>query len=161
MRNDRLRDFFEELGFKNVQSVISSGNILFESDDTDMKSMEEKVETALPKKLGFSSTTIIRSHQQLQKLVDSDPFQGVIHSPTTYLMVTFSKSPLKTELELPHQPPAKPYKLMNIVDGTAFTSTDTTAVPTTDLMAWLEKQFGKQISSRTLLTVHRILKKLN
>ena len=31
MRNEKLRGAFEELGFKNVQSVISSGNVIFDS----------------------------------------------------------------------------------------------------------------------------------
>ena len=31
MRNDKLRSVFEKLGFSNVKTVISSGNVLFES----------------------------------------------------------------------------------------------------------------------------------
>ena len=28
MRNERLRELFQKLGFQNVQTVISSGNVL-------------------------------------------------------------------------------------------------------------------------------------
>ena len=45
-------------------------------------------------------------------------------------------------------------------DNALFTVTDNTVVKTTDLMTWLEKEFGKEITSRTWLTIHRILKKM-
>lgn len=37
--------------------------------------------------------------------------------------------------------------------------TDSSGAGAADLMTWLERQLGKEISSRTWLTVHRILKK--
>jgi hypothetical protein len=38
---------------------------------------------------------------------------------------------------------------------------DLTGSKTPDLMVWLEKQFGKQITTRTWKTVGRILRKLD
>jgi len=123
--------------------------------------MEAKLEAAWPKLLGFKSTTLVRSTEQLQRLVEADPYKGLTHSPGTYLLVTFFKKPTKVSFKLPHQPEGKPYKLLSVVDNTLFTVGNNVAVPTTDLMSWLEKQFGKEISSRTWLTVHRILKKMS
>jgi uncharacterized protein (DUF1697 family) len=37
MRNEKLRGVFEKLGFDNVQTVISSGNVLFQTPTKDMK----------------------------------------------------------------------------------------------------------------------------
>jgi len=75
MRNDKLRALFEKLGFSHVQTVLSSGNILFESRSKNAKKLEEAIEKALPKEFGFTSTTIIRSQAQLQKLVNKNPFK--------------------------------------------------------------------------------------
>jgi uncharacterized protein (DUF1697 family) len=160
MRNDKLRGVFEDLGFTNVQSVISSGNVIFESNKTDISALEAAVEQALPKKLGFNSTTIIRSQEQLEKLVKANPFKDLVHGPSSYLLVTFFKNSTKINFKLPYQPANKPYEVIGMVDNTLFTVTDNTILKTTDLMTWLEKEFGKQISSRTWKTVHRILKKL-
>jgi hypothetical protein len=44
MRNDRLRGVFAELGFSNVRTVISSGNVLFETDSSAVRALETKVE---------------------------------------------------------------------------------------------------------------------
>ena len=60
MRSEKLKAFFEELGFNNVQTLITSGNVIFESNDHDIPSIEAHVEKYLPLKLGFSSTTIIQ-----------------------------------------------------------------------------------------------------
>lgn len=161
MHNDKLRSVFEHLGYQNVQSVIASGNILFESDGTDVSKLEAEIEKTIPEMLGFTSTTIVRSQQQLEKLTKTDPFKGLIHGPGSYLLVTFFKLPTKIPFQLPHQPDGKTYVLLSGDKSSLFTTTDNTSVPTTDLMTWLEKQFGKQISSRTWNTVHRILKKMS
>lgn len=123
--------------------------------------MEARLEAAWPKLLGFNSTTLVRSTEQLQRLADADPYNGMVHGQSTYLLVTFFKQSKKVSFTLPHQPVGKPYKLLALIDNTLFTVGDNVAVPTTDLMSWLEKQFGKDISSRTWLTLHRILKKMS
>jgi len=65
MRNEKLRGVFENLGFTNVQTVMSSGNVLFDANSKDMKALEAIIEKALPAQLGFTSTTIIRSRDEL------------------------------------------------------------------------------------------------
>jgi hypothetical protein len=49
---------------------------------------------------------------------------------------------------------------VNATQQEVFIVTDTTSRSTPDVMAWLEKEFGRDISSRTWLTVHRVLKKM-
>lgn len=159
MGNEKLRGVFEDLGFKNVRTVISSGNVLFETDSKDIKNLETKVEKALPEKLGFNSTCIIRSQQQLKNLVKANPYGDRPHSRDSYLLVTLCKNPIKVNFELPYHPPDKSYKVISLIDNNLFTVTDTTAIKTPDVMTWLEKQFGKELTSRTWLTINRILKK--
>jgi uncharacterized protein (DUF1697 family) len=138
MRAEKLREFFESLGFKNVQTVIATGNILFESNVTDSKKLEEKIETALPKKLGFTSTTIVRSRDYIKKLVDAKPFGKTLDTPNSRLNVTFLKR-----------------------GGEEFSIIDTTSTKTPDIMRQLEKKHGKEITTRTWKTIDKILKKLN
>ncbi len=161
MRNDRLRSVLEGLGFKNVQTVISSGNVLFESPSDDPRALESVIEEAWPTKLGFNSTTIVRSQDELQKLVDDDPFKGIDDTPTSRLNVTFLKKPVKTTLKFPYHTEEKGYAVLGMIDQAVFTAIDLSGTKTPDVMAWLEKQFGKEITTRTWKTVHRILTKLN
>jgi len=48
MRNEELRSVFGDIGFENVQSVISSGNILFETG-RNLEELESTIEKALLK----------------------------------------------------------------------------------------------------------------
>lgn len=158
MRNEKLRGVFEELGFTNVRSLISSGNIIFESSSNDVVKLEEMIEKAFPEKLGFKSTTIIRSKEQLQKLLVEDPFNGMEHTPTTQLNVTFLKHDTKLNFEPPFKVPGKVYTVVAKVDDAICTSFSQTDGKTPDLMIWLEKQFTKEITTRTWKTVQRIVK---
>ena len=63
-----LRKTFEGLGLENVRTVLASGNVLFESSAYENK-LEQKIEEALPVLIGFSSDVIVRTIDDLHKLV--------------------------------------------------------------------------------------------
>lgn len=161
MRNEKLRGVFEDLGFQNVRTVISSGNVLFETQSRNVKELEAIIEKALPEQLGFTSTTIICSKEELQLLVDKKPFKDLKDTPESKLNVTFLKNEPKKELEFPYRAENKGFTVLCIHDDVIFSAVDLTRTKTPDLMRWLEKEFGKEITTRTWKTVGRILKKLN
>lgn len=158
MRNEKLRGVFDELGFTNVRTVISSGNVIFESPSRRVGQLEEEIENAISEQLGFNSTTIIRSKAAIQKFVDQDPFRGMTHSQKSYLNVTFLKQKATVDLKFPYNVENRAYTLLGMYDGAICSVIDLTSSKTPDLMIWLEKQFGKEITTRTWKTVERILK---
>jgi len=159
MKSAKLKAFFEELGFSNVQTVITSGNVIFEGSGSNAAKMAQDIEEALPKKLGFTSKVIIRSQDQLQVVVDQNPYKGLVHDQKTYLLITFFNKTGKNKL--PTVPEGKPYALLGSIDGAVYGSVDLTTGKTPDYMAWLERQFGKDITSRTFKTIERILIKID
>lgn len=44
LRNDSLRGVFENLGYANVKTVISSGNLVFERPSRNARTLEETIE---------------------------------------------------------------------------------------------------------------------
>ncbi|MBY0294343.1 DUF1697 domain-containing protein [Patescibacteria group bacterium] len=138
MKGEKLKGVFEDLGFKNVHTVIASGNVVFDSPSKNTAVLEKKIEVALPEKLGFKSTTIIRSHDELKALLKKNPFKGVKDEKPNYLIVTFFKD-RKAEL------------CTVIVMGEDKTP---------NFMARVEREHGKEITTRTWKTVHRILTKM-
>src|SRR5688500_9868062 len=93
MSNENLRNLFEKLGFNNVRTVIASGNVLFDTNaKKERAALETIIEQALPAYLGFRSTTIIRSLDQLETLVKKDPFAGIPDTGHSRLNVTFLKN---------------------------------------------------------------------
>ncbi len=160
MRNENLRAVCAALGFQHAATVISSGNVIFESASDDVEQLESRLEAAWPSQLGFKSTTIIRSRDHLEALVARSPFGALQHGPQSYLLVTFAKRSLPAKLDLPDGSPGDDYQILSATDLELFTVTDTTAERTPDVMTWLERSFGQQITSRTWLTVGRILKRM-
>lgn len=158
--NEKLRGALESLGFLDVASVISSGNIVFSSENTNSEELETIIEAAWPKLLGFRATTIIRSQKQLEALLATSYFAGATHSEGSYLLITMLKHPQEPHFETPYQPPGKSYVIVGNTEDSVFSITDNTVIKTSDLMTWLEKQFSKDITSRTPLTIQRILKRM-
>lgn len=161
MRNEKLRGVFRDLGFEDVQTVISSGNVLFKTQARNVEEIEAIIEEALPEKLGFTSTTIVWSKAEIESLVDKEPFKGVKDSPESRLNVTFLKNEPTTEIQFPYLAENKGYTVLGIYDRTICSVVDLTRTKTPDLMRWLEKEFGKDITTRTWKTVGRIIRRMN
>ena len=159
MTGEKFRSFFESLGFTGVQVVLASGNVIFESQSNDEEALARRIEKALPQKLGFSRSVIVRSESELQHLIDLNPFPGLEqhHNKTAYLLITFFRHAPSITLQLPHTPKDKPYTLLGSIGSAMYGSVDLTSGKTPDYMTWLEKQFGKDITSRTPKTIRLIL----
>jgi uncharacterized protein (DUF1697 family) len=138
MRNEKLRSVFERLGFKNVHTIISSGNVIFESNHKNIPLLEAKIEKELMKRLGIKCPVYIRSKKELEALVRKNPFKGAEHGTKSYLIVTFRR--------------LKPREIFN--------SLDMTNPNTPKFMQNIEKKFGKDVTTRTWKTVGRILEKM-
>jgi uncharacterized protein (DUF1697 family) len=162
MTNDKVRAVFERLGFTNVASVLASGNILFRSAETDVPGLEQRIEDALTDDLGIVSRTIIRRQSELRALVDSDPFPGLTHGRGTYLTATFVKDAVAGMKLAPKGLDSRVEVVRYDKAARAILAVTDNSEPgtTPDLMSWVEKEYGKDITTRTWLTVQRIVKKL-
>lgn len=155
--NESLRGVLTELGFTGVRSVISSGNVIFQSDETDSDALGDRIEAAWPELRGFDAMTVVRSADQITHLLAQRPFGDVAHGKSSYQLVTFFKEPLA---ELPTPPEQPGVELIGIVDGALCTVHDTTLTGGPEIMIWLDKAYRKRTTSRTSLTLERILKKM-
>ncbi len=135
--NAKLRRAFEDPGFANVQSDISSGNVIFDSASKSPSALEAKIEKALSAGLGIRGATHVRSREDLERIIAADPFKGKAHSRETYLLVTFKKDA-----------PRQAFNEISVANGP------------TSFMSDLEKKYGKDITTRTWKTVNRIVEKM-
>lgn len=69
-----LKQLFEDMGFKNVATYIQSGNVYFETTKTNNDTLAKKIEKHLQRELGFEVETMVRSIDELQAIVDKDPY---------------------------------------------------------------------------------------
>lgn len=97
IRMDRLRAVFEQLPFKNVETFIASGNVLFDTTARDIGALERKIETHLEATLGIEIGTYLRALDVLPAVASNHPF-GDARSKGHTLSVGFFKDPLPADL---------------------------------------------------------------
>jgi len=71
-----LRAHLEEVGFKNIQTYIQSGNIIFEHTSTTAKELENTIEQKLEKEYGFHVPTLIKTPAELTSVIKHNPFKN-------------------------------------------------------------------------------------
>jgi uncharacterized protein (DUF1697 family) len=160
MRNEKLRATAENAGLSNVSTVISSGNVIFESPESDTAKLEKLLETAWSEQLGFTSTTIVRSQKQLAALAASRPFDGFDDLPKSRLHVTFVKNKPSHSLPLPYYDTSKLYRVLAFHHKAVYSVVDSTSQKAPNLMQWLEKQYGTAITTRSWRTVQLIMRRM-
>ena len=68
-----LKGSFEAMGFKQVTTYINSGNIVFKSKEDDVRKLEIKLEKMLSTDYQLESKVVVRSLEEMEKLVTSLP----------------------------------------------------------------------------------------
>lgn len=75
IKMEALRQYFEMPGFKNVVTYIQSGNVLFDSKETDEDKLLAKIDRQLTKQLGYPVPVVLRSLEEIKEVVRKNPFK--------------------------------------------------------------------------------------
>ena len=150
-----LKAALEQAGFSNVRTVISSGNAVFTARQSSEPALQRKCEAAFEAHLGRSFLTIVRSIEDLEALLASDPYKRCGRPPEAKRDVTFLRERPKAKPKLPLE--LRGASICGVEDRVAFSF----HIPNqTDpaFMVLIEKTFGKEVTTRTWETVERIVK---
>jgi len=90
-----LKSTCEDLGWSNVKTYIQSGNLIFDSDSTNID-LETQLETAIKTTFNHSVPVIVRSKNELLHSINSNPFYNK-DSEIKHLYLTFLKTNTKQE----------------------------------------------------------------
>jgi uncharacterized protein (DUF1697 family) len=93
VKMDALRKSFESLGLKNVQTYIQSGNVVFKAGKSSSAALRKKIEERIPKDFGFSALTILRSQEELGKVVAMNPFKQREVNPAMLHVIFLAETP--------------------------------------------------------------------
>jgi uncharacterized protein (DUF1697 family) len=148
-----LKRAFESAGFTDVKTVLSSGNVAFDSRAASAASLEKKAEAAMRKELGREFLTIVRSIDELREILASDPFRGVRLERDAKRIVTFVRKPPATKLDLPiERDGARILAFQGNALFTAYMPTPKGPV----FMTLIEKALGKEQTTRTWQTIEKV-----
>ncbi len=94
----KLKTIFETAGYKNVVTFIQSGNVLFDTTTSDTEILQTKIEKMLVDSLGYDVLTIIRSADEMKRIVAKNPFADEhIEKKTKYYVMFLEKKPTRGE----------------------------------------------------------------
>lgn len=85
-----LRALCEGLGWKEVQTYIQSGNVVFEATGA-AASLEAQLEEAVERRFGIALPALVRSAKQWRALVAANPFSEAAETEPNRLMLSLSK----------------------------------------------------------------------
>ena len=69
-----LRAAFEAEGFSNVETVVASGNVLFDHAERPDQGLEEKLRLMMHERFGMNSVALVRSRGALAQAIAENPF---------------------------------------------------------------------------------------
>lgn len=151
-----LKKCFEKAGFTNIVTVLSSGNVVFDSSKKSEKALERDIEQAMEKNLKKVFPTIVRSQTDIVELLKLDPYKKIKIPSSTKKVMTFLKNQPE---EIPNLPIKKDDVNIFLIEDRVVYSTYLPHPKGPVFMSLLQKTFGQSITTRTWDTVEKLSKK--
>lgn len=152
-----LEAVFLSLGFQNVRAVLASGNLIFEGPKSEQKDLAEGIRLKLEARLGLKTDVILRPLSAIRKLVKSNPFEDCAVTPETRFYVTFLPEKSRSASAYRYESPEKDVRIFGLSRGEVGTALVLSPRRgTADLMTILDRQFGRNVTSRNWNTVQKI-----
>src|SRR3954449_10245682 len=68
-----LKTLFDSLRLRDAKTYLQSGNVVFRSDETDRAVLTPRIEDGILKKSGLEVKIILRSADELRKVIAANP----------------------------------------------------------------------------------------
>ncbi len=84
-----LRTHLAELKFKNIQTYIQSGNIVFESESMSSNVLETVIHDKIQEKYGFEVPTLVKTPGDFIEAIKKNPFAKEAEAEPKHVFITF------------------------------------------------------------------------
>ncbi len=159
IKMDELNAVFGLLGFSEITTLIASGNVVFTSPDQSETAIIKAIEDGFEAAFGFRVHTMIRTPAEIRAMIDLEPFKGEEVRKETRLYLTLLPAPTSSTLKLPHVTMDGDCRILSRTDREVFSVLTLNQGRTSvDAMAILEKEYGKNVTTRNWNTILKLLK---
>ncbi len=150
-----LVGLLEDLGLQNIKTYIQSGNVLFQSEKTDVAGLSDKISGAINNSHGFTPQVLLLGLAEFENGITSNPFPEAESEPKTlhlYFLATVPENPdLKTLESIKRE--NERFKLK----GKVFYLHAPDGIGRSKLAARVEKSLGVAVTARNWRSVCKIL----
>jgi len=101
IKNEELKQEFDELGLSDISCFRASGNVIFASEEKGEEKLKQRIEAGLGESLGYKVPVFLRNAAELEAVSAQEPFDPAL--------VSASKGKLQVAF-LPAAPKAKARK---------------------------------------------------
>lgn len=153
-----LRRVLEGLGYEDVQTLLTSGNAVFGTNDRQAAA-ETKVEAALERELGLKTEAFVRDLRQLKAAMKANPYGEQARDDPSHLLVMFTRGRAKRDLS-PLEKYCTQGERLELGPNCAYLSYPA-GIGTSKLsINALEKHLGVRGTGRNWNTVRRLAERL-
>jgi uncharacterized protein (DUF1697 family) len=84
-----LKDIYQSLGLRDVQTYIQSGNVVFSAAERNLASLEGRIEAEIERNVGFRPRVVVRTLLEWQSVIAKNPFATRPDIDASKLLVMF------------------------------------------------------------------------
>jgi uncharacterized protein (DUF1697 family) len=92
-----LRDLIATLGYKDVRSLLQTGNLVFHGDARKATDLERLLEVEAERRLGLATDVMVRTAQEWAAVLARNPFPAEAKRDPGHLVVQFAKEAPKAK----------------------------------------------------------------
>src|SRR5688572_21901468 len=81
-----LRALVERLGYRDVKTILNSGNVVFTAGSGSAEASAKRIEQALVSEIGISSKITGLTAADLATIIDENPFPEAAATPSRFLI---------------------------------------------------------------------------
>lgn len=93
IRSGELVSLFERCGLAPCDTILQSGNVVFELGDASPDACEETLEVASQQTFGRSLLWFVRTAEQWKQIVEANPFPDFVKQDPSHLLIHVAKEP--------------------------------------------------------------------
>lgn len=161
VKMELLRLVMEKAGYTQVKTLLASGNVVFETSEKDVVKIKTDLEELYKKTFGFEISVLLQTGEEIASLIRQNPFKDIVVTKDTRLYVTFrpKDEELRKEhtLNIPYVDDAKNFRILSVTENEICSVLVLTpGHGTLQVMDILEKEYGKQVTTRNWNTIQKL-----
>jgi len=156
VKMDALKSYFEMPGFSNIVTYIQSGNVLFDTPETDKTPLTDKIEKQLAEKLGFEVKLVLRTLDEIRKVIERNPFADSMNDENRKLYITFLSGTTQESLHNALHPWKNELEELKVVESELYIMTN--GIGNSKLtLTLIERKLGFTATMRNWATVNKVV----
>jgi uncharacterized protein (DUF1697 family) len=156
-----LRSAFEAEGFSNVETVVASGNVLFDHDARPTRGLEEKLVLMMRDRFDMTGAALVRDRTELSAAIADNPFAGQNEDQIVHTMFLEQQPEAEAFEALVADQRQRGNERLALGDRTLFIDFDEGVGNSRLTAPFIERRLGCKGTARNMRSIARMITKMD